>query len=146
MGHKQPFFAFKNRLARDGVLLPGVGDITRMLARDLVIHVVTGDTFGCAAAALSGYPCQLTILDGNENQGAAKLAFIEALGPSDCACIGNGRNDSKMVAAAGIGIAVIGPEGAATEIVKAAAIVVSDIRIAQELVLHPLRLVATLRS
>ncbi|MGA7328614.1 MAG: HAD hydrolase family protein [Rhodomicrobium sp.] len=88
----------------------------------------------------------MTILDGNENQGAAKLAFIEALDPSDCVCIGNGRNDSKMVAAAGIGIAVVGPEGAATETAKAASIVVSDIRVALELLLHPLRLVATLRS
>jgi soluble P-type ATPase len=137
---------YNGTLAHDGMLLPGVGDIVRMLARDLVIHVVTGDTFGCASAALSGYPCQLTILDGNKNQGAAKLAFIEALGPSGCVCIGNGRNDTKMVAAAGIGIAVIGPEGAATETVKAAAIVVSDIRIGLELLLRPLRLVATLRS
>jgi soluble P-type ATPase len=137
---------YNGTLARDGALLPGVSEIVPKLARDLAVHVVTADTFGRAAAALLGYPCQLSILEGSENQAAAKLAFVEALGSSRCVCIGNGRNDSRMVAAGRIGIAVIGPEGAAVETVKAADIVVGDILVALELLLHPLRLAATLRS
>jgi soluble P-type ATPase len=60
-------------------------------------------------------------------------------------CIGNGRNDRLMVAAAGLGIAVIQGEGAAVETLNAARVAVPDIGVALGLLLNPARLVATLR-
>lgn len=53
---------YNGTLARDGVLLAGVADAIRVLAEPLRIHVVTGDTFGTAQAALAGLPCQVLIL------------------------------------------------------------------------------------
>jgi len=51
-----------------------------------------------------------------------------------------------MVGEPALGIAVVGPEGAAGAAVGAADVVVTDIRTALDLLLRPRRLVATLRQ
>lgn len=51
-----------------------------------------------------------------------------------------------MMAIAGLSIAVIGPEGAAGEILPAADVVVTHIHHALDLILNQLRLKATLRE
>lgn len=136
---------FNGTLACDGALLPDVDEALRCLAQQLALHVVTADTFGTAREALAGIPCQLTILPPG-HQDSAKLRYVENLGAARCACIGNGRNDRLMLAAAGLGIAVVQGEGAAVETVLAARVVVPDIQVALGLLLHPERLVATLRA
>ena len=133
------------RSACDGALLPDVDEALRCLAQQLALHVVTADTFGTAREALAGIPCQLAILPPG-HQDSAKLRYVENLGAARCACIGNGRNDRLMLAAAGLGIAVVQGEGAAVETVLAARVVVPDIQVALGLLLHPERLVATLRA
>jgi len=51
-----------------------------------------------------------------------------------------------MMGRAGLKIAIIGPEGASAELVRVADVVVCDIRDALDLIIHPLRLKATLRD
>jgi soluble P-type ATPase len=68
------------------------------------------------------------------------------LGSEKVIAIGNGRNDMPMMEIAGLAIAVIGPEGAAGEMLRIADAVVRDIHDALDLVTHPLRLKATLRD
>jgi len=75
----------------------------------------------------------------------AKRAYAQGLGALGCVCVGNGANDAWMLRAAAVGIAVIGPEGAAVSALQAADIVVVSITHALDLLLNPLRLVATLR-
>lgn len=135
---------FNGTLAVDGILIAGVPEALRTLSAALDIHVVTADTFGRVREALAGVPCALTILPAGD-QDAAKLRYLERLGAADCVCIGNGRNDRLMVAAAGLGIAVIQGEGAAVETLNAARVAVPDIGVALGLLLNPARLVATLR-
>jgi soluble P-type ATPase len=135
---------FNGTLACDGVLLPGTSAALHRLAAKLSFHVVTADTFGKAKEALAGIPCVLAILPPGA-QDAAKLRYVNALGAARCVCIGNGRNDHLMLAAAALGIAVIGDEGTAIETLMAADIVSRDIVTALDLLLHPLRLAATLR-
>ncbi len=135
---------FNGTLACDGVLLPGVRDALCCLAEKLAIHVVTADTFSHAKEALAGIPCQLVILPPG-NQNSAKLRYVENLGASNCVCIGNGRNDRLMLAAAALGIAVMQGEGVAVETLLAAKVAVPDINTALGLLLYPQRLVATLR-
>lgn len=136
---------YNGTLARDGVLIAGVGERLARLAGELRIHVVTADTFGKARAALEGVACELCVL-GPDRQDEAKLAYVERLGVTRCAAVGNGRNDRQMLGAAGLGIAVIQDEGASAEALTAARIVCPSIRDALDLLLHPLRLTATLRS
>jgi len=136
---------YNGTLAVDGLLLPGVKGALNRLAAELAIHVVTADTFGRAAAGLEAVDCRLTVLEAGP-QDRAKVNFVDRLGADRTASIGNGRNDALMLAASALGIAVILGEGASTVSLNAADIVCTDIISALELLMHPLRLTATLRS
>ncbi len=114
-------------------------------ASSLTIHILTADTFGSVREALSGIPCRLAIIPV-ENQTEAKLAYVAELGPESWVCIGNGRNDRLMLKAVALGIAVMQAEGAAVEALLAADILTTSILEALDLLSHPLRLTATLRS
>jgi len=135
---------FNGTLAIDGVLIAGVAEALRTLSAILDIHVVTADTFGRVRQAMAGVPCATTILPPGD-QDSEKLRYIERLGAARCVCIGNGRNDRLMLAAAGLGIAVIQGEGAAVETLLAAKVAAPDIGAALGLLLNPARLAATLR-
>ena len=136
---------YNGTLAVDGVLLPGVSEALWQLAEQLAIHVVTADTFGDARETLAILPCELTVLRPKK-QDLAKLLYVQNLGADRCAAIGNGRNDRLMIEHAALGIVVIQNEGAAVQTLLAAKVVVPDILAALGLLLHPMRLSATLRS
>jgi soluble P-type ATPase len=106
------------------------------------VVVLTADTFGKAREALAGLPVEMHFI----STGRDKLTFTEELGPEHVAAVGNGRNDVDMVARARVGIAVVGPEGASGALVAAADVAVRDITDALDLLLNPLRLVATMRA
>jgi soluble P-type ATPase len=136
---------YNGTLACDGSLLDGVKERLDALSRALQVHILTADTFGKARGQLVGVPGTLSILPA-EGQDRRKLEYVQQLGPEHTVCVGNGRNDRLMLPAAGLGIAVLQAEGAAVETVLAAHVLVHDILTALDLLLHPLRLVATLRS
>lgn len=77
--------------------------------------------------------------------GEDKSAFVVSLGADATAAIGNGRNDEAMLRAAKLGIAIIGPEGAAGAALSAADIVCRSVTDALDLLLDERLLVATLR-
>ncbi len=131
-------------VTRDGQPLPGVAERLAALSARLAIHLVTADTQGRAEAlgAELGVPLAL-IAPGDE--AGQKLALVERLGAGRAAAIGNGANDARMLAAAALGIAVVGPEGAAMVALQAADVVVSRIEDALDLLRYPRRLIATLR-
>jgi len=136
---------YNGTLAVDGRIEDGVHEVLTRLAPDLTIHVVTADTFGRAAAQLEGLPLQLSVLPPG-HQDVAKRDFVNRLGSAGTVAVGNGRNDRLMLQSAALGIAVILREGAAAETLRAADIVCTGIVPALELLAHPLRLTATLRS
>ncbi len=136
---------YNGTLAVDGELIRGVGETLTKLSSNLTIHVVTADTFGKAVDSLDGIPCALTVLPPGA-QDAAKRDFVQSLGVDSVMAVGNGRNDRLMLKEAALGVAVILREGASAETLQAADIVCKDITDALELVLHPMRLMATLRS
>jgi soluble P-type ATPase len=136
---------FNGTLAEDGRLLEGVRERLMRLSSDLALHVVTADTFGHAREALEGIPCDFRLLSGT-GQSQAKRDLVDELGAEATACIGNGRNDRLMLAAAGLGIAVVQKEGASAEAIAAADVVARDVRDALDLLAQPRRLLATLRD
>jgi soluble P-type ATPase len=149
-GYKKLQFAhlvldYNGTLACDGQLLPSVAERLNTLSEQMKIHVLTADTFGSVRPALSEVSCELSIL-APENQDVGKLRYVEQVGPEMTVCIGNGRNDRLMLKEAALGVAVLEGEGAAVETVIAADVVAPNILAALDLLLHPLRLVATLRS
>jgi len=133
---------FTGTLSCDGMLLPGVADRLEKLSQHLHITVLTADTFGKAANQIEPLPVDLNLIQTSRD----KAAFMAGFKKSETAAIGNGRNDVEMIRMAGLGIAVIGPEGCAGELIAAAKIVCHDISSALELLLNPLRVKATLRE
>ncbi len=135
---------FNGTMAVDGNLIPGVKERLEKLADKLKIYVITADTFGKVKEALKDSPCEITILPEGD-QDKAKLEFVKGLGEDKVVAFGNGRNDSLMLEAAALGVAVLLNEGVARETLFVANILVSNILDALDLLLNPLRLKATLR-
>jgi soluble P-type ATPase len=133
---------YTGTLSRDGALIPGVAERLTALARSVNITVLTADTFGTAADQLKDLPLDMHII----GSGRDKEVFLSRLEAENVAAIGNGRNDAGMVRMAGLGVAIIGPEGCAGELVAAADIVCRDICDALDLLAAPLRIKATLRD
>jgi len=133
---------YTGTLSLDGGLLPGVGERLTALARKVRISVLTADTFGQAEGQLRGLPVTVRII----RTGQDKADIVTQLGPEGVIAVGNGRNDVAMMKVAGLGVAVIGPEGVAGELLAAADIIVTDIHQALDLLTNPLRVKATLRG
>jgi len=130
-------------LALDGVLLPGVAQTVEVLSARLACHLVTADTFG-TAHQLFGPLVKVARIDSGR-EGEQKQAIVEGLGAGRVAALGNGANDALMLAAAALGIAVLGPEGAAPQALMAADVVTTGPLEALALLTNPDRLRATLR-
>lgn len=135
---------YNGTIAMDGRLITGVAERLAMLAEMLTVHVVTADTFGGASEQLAELLVTIHLLPPG-SQDIAKLHYIEKLGAARMVCIGNGRNDVRMLDAAALGIAVVQREGAATAALLAADVVTTDIVDALDILTNPLRLTATLR-
>jgi P-type E1-E2 ATPase len=131
-------------LARDGELLQGVEELIRSVSKVVTVHLVTADTHGAQAVidkqlGLTAHRIPKT------DQVEAKSRFVQNLQPETVIAVGNGANDALMLEQAGLGIAVIGPEGAAAQAVIHSDLVVADVNHALGLLLSPKRLIATLR-
>ena len=130
--------------AIDGTLIEGIRSRIEMLAHKLEIHVLTADTRGTAHATLAGWPVTPVIIaPGREDH--RKGEFIERLGAAKTAAVGNGRNDAHMLQGCILGIAVLQAEGLAREALLSADVLCPDIASALDLLIHPQRLIATLR-
>jgi len=133
-------------IALDGTPLPGVGEILAEISKSLDIHLVSADTFNTAERLGPALSCTVHRLKADKPGGPAKAEFVRKLGAETVAAIGNGVNDVPMFGKAALSIAVIGPEGAAAVAVAAADIVVRDPVAGLKLLLHPRRILATLRD
>jgi soluble P-type ATPase len=136
---------FNGTLSVDGVLLPGVRERVLDLSRNLDVHVVTADTFGRAQSELSELPVKVLVLP-SDRQTERKIDYIQDLGTEGVVAIGNGNNDAAMLEAAALGICVVQGEGASVASVMVADVVCGSVLDALDLLIHPMRLVATLRS
>jgi len=135
---------FTGTLSFNGKLIPGVKEHLNKLSESLSIHVLTSDTFGTSKSELNDVRCELHILEG-EYHDLQKEEFVEKLGAIHVVAYGNGNNDRKMLRAARVGIAVTEGEGCSVDILMAATVHVTSITAGLDLLVHPLRLKATLR-
>ncbi len=139
-------FDLNGTLAMTGQISDNVKTRLKLLANSVRVIIASADTRGNLAdigKELSVETHRLT-LDLPEDE--EKRLLIEKLGAENTAAVGNGINDSKMLKAAKIGIAVMGKEGAAVETINNANIVVTDPAHALDLFLHPIILKSTLRK
>ena len=129
-------------LTNRGALIPGVAERLALLKSDLKFSLLTADTLGMAEAAAG----ELGVAVTRVTDGAEKAAIVERLGADGVVAIGNGRNDVAMLQAARLGIAVIGPEGAAAGTLVAADVICRSITDALDLLVDERLLIATLRQ
>lgn len=136
-------FDVNGTIALDGRLLPGVAERMALLREQITVHTLTANTHGHQAEidALLGFSATI-VGSGAED----KAAFVRALGSEGVAAIGNGAIDAPMLDMAALGVAVLGQEGLAVPALIAADVVVPSVLAAFDLLLKPMRLVATLRS
>jgi len=132
-------------IALDGQLLDGMKKRLSTLKDRLEIHLLTADTHGHQAEIDRQLGLQaVRIAPGDES--ARKAEYVRRLSAEGVAAIGQGANDAGMLAAAGLGICVLSPEGTAVESLLAADLVTPDISAALDLFDKPLRIVASLRK
>lgn len=136
---------YNGTIAADGELIGGIKKRLVRLAKELTIYVVTADTHGSAEKKLMQLPCTLEVLPPGV-QDEQKRKVIRRLGTKTTVSIGNGRNDALMLKESILGIGVCQLEGASTMAISGADIVTTDINDALDLLLNPLRLIATLRN
>lgn len=132
-------------VAEGGELLPGVVERLASLSGTLAAVAVTADTQGTAAALGEALGIGVHVIESG-HEALQKLALVEELDPDTVVAIGNGANDALMLRACALGICVLGPEGAARASWESADLVVTDILDALDILAHPKRLIATLRS
>jgi soluble P-type ATPase len=108
------------------------------------VHLLTADTRGRQDAIDSqlGMAATRVAADGGSNQ---KAAYVRSLGRDRVCAIGNGSVDTLMLSEAALAIAVLGDEGLAVDALTAAQVVTPSICSALDLLLDPVRTVATLR-
>ena len=132
-------------LTIDGQLLDGVKSHVDELKPLLQVYLLTSDTRGCGSVVADEMGIPIFKV-GNQRGGEDKLDFLNTVGPEETIVIGNGYNDRLILENAALSIAVIGAEGCCTQALQKADLVVNDIIYALDLLLNPLRIVATLRD
>lgn len=129
----------------DGALLEGVADRLARLPQTVRPLIATADTHGGASLVGERLGIETVTLEPGD-EAEAKLAILSRLGAEQTVAVGNGANDVLILKESAVGICVLGQEGASAAAALAADVLVHDIRDALDLLLHPQRLVATLRS
>ena len=136
---------FNGTVAVDGKLKKEVKDALDRISRYVKVFIITADSYDSVDAELG--TSNVTFIKVNKvSSGDEKARVVKELGPEKIVAIGNGSNDVAMMRESALGIAVVGDEGCSTALVKEADIVVSDALKALGLLMHPERLVATLRD
>lgn len=131
-------------IAVAGELVKGVQSRVDALRRSLEVHMLTADTRGRQSAIDAALGFEATRI-ASQDGAAEKAAFVRELDGGGVCAVGNGANDAHMLHEAELGIAVLGAEGLAVETLNEADVVAPHVNAALDLLLNPLRLVATLR-
>jgi soluble P-type ATPase len=132
-------------ISTDGRVSSRFKDKINLLAKRLKVYILTADTRRDAQERIGRIAAELVRIDQGE-EALQKKEFVTKIGAEKTIAVGNGYNDHLMVKAAALGIAVLGREGAATETICNADVVVNEIADALDLILKPLRHQATLRK
>lgn len=132
-------------LAVDGQLPEGVKQRLSTLRDRLTLHLLTANTHGKQDTIDQQLNLEaVRIQPGHEAE--QKATYVQQLGAGMSVAIGQGANDAEMLRIAALGICVFSPEGTAVETLREADLVVANINEALDLLVKPLRIVATLRK
>ena len=134
---------FEGTLACDRRIHPKAKDKINLLSKRTKIYILTKGNQETVAEVLRKVKAE--VISSREGEASQKkLDLLYRLGAARTVAIGNGVDDTLMMEEAGLGICVIGKEGASAEMMQKADVVVTDILDALDFLLKPLRHQATL--
>ncbi|MFB3886986.1 MAG: ATPase P [Thermodesulfobacteriota bacterium] len=129
---------FEGTLASGRRVHPKAKDKINLLSKRTKIYILTKEEKEAAEETLRKVKAELLYLaEGDASQ--RKLDLLRQLGSARTVVMGNGVDDAPMIEEAGLGICVIGKEGASAEAIKKADVVVLNILDALDFLLKPLR-------
>jgi soluble P-type ATPase len=134
---------FEGTLATDRRVHPKAKDKLNLLSKRTNIFILTKENKEVASEVLKKVKAEVVSFKEAEAS-EKKLEFVRRLGGTRTVAIGNGFDDALMLEEAGLGICVIGKEGASGEAIEKADVVVIDILNALDFLLKPLRHQSTL--
>ncbi len=136
---------YNGTCAFGGKMKESVKEMLEKVSRYIKVFIITSDTYGNIDS--EGNTIGFSIIKvGKESSSQEKAKIIKELGPEKIVAIGNGSNDVLMLKEASLGIGVIGEEGCSKDLLKEADFFVKDVNDALSILLHPERIVATLRD
>ena len=134
---------FEGTLASDRRVHPKAKDKINLLPKRAKIYIFANEENEQVEEVLRKVKAEIIhVQEGNASN--KKLNLLRQLGANRTVAIGNGRDDALMVEEAVLGICVISKEGTASETIRGADVVVSNILDALDFLLKPLRQKATL--
>lgn len=136
---------YNGTIAVDGVIRQEVRERIEKLAGQLDIYILTADTHGTARAQCEGLNVTVHTFPV-DNAMENKREILDRIGGEACACMGNGRNDTRMFEGAALSIGILDREGAYGRLLQMADLCVCSAEDGLDLLLYPKRLIAGLRG
>jgi soluble P-type ATPase len=129
---------FEGTLAMDGRVHPKAKDKVNLLSKRVTITILTKSNREKVEETLRKMRAEiLYVTEGDSSQ--QKLNALQRLGAHQTVVIGNGLDDVRILEQAGLGMCVIGKEGASAEAMAKADLVVTHVLDALDFLLKPLR-------
>jgi soluble P-type ATPase len=129
---------FEGTLAMDGRVHPKAKDKVNLLSKRVSITILTKSNREKVEETLRKMRAEiLYVTEGDSSQ--QKLNALQRLGAHQTAVIGNGLDDVRIMEQAGLGMCVIGKEGASAEAMAKADLVVTHVLDALDFLLKPMR-------
>src|SRR4030042_5105200 len=117
---------FEGALAMDGRVHPKAKDKVNLLSKRATIYIMTKSNREKVEETLRKMKVEiLYVTEGDSSQ--QKLSVLQRLGPHQTAVIGNGLDDARIMEQAGLGMWVIGKEGASPEAMAKGGVVVTNV-------------------
>ena len=134
---------FEGTLAQDRRVDPKAKDKINLLSKRMKIYILAKGEKEVVEDVLKKVKAEVIYLRERETA-QRKLSLLQQLGARRTVAIGNGVDDAPMLEEAGLGICILGREGASVEAMQKADVVVTNILDALDFILKPLRQEATL--
>jgi len=134
---------FEGTLASDRRVHPKAKDKINLLSKRTKIYVLTKEEKERVEEAFRKVKAEIIYLTEGESS-QKKLDLLRRLGATRTVAIGNGVDDVPMIEEAGLGVCILGKEGASSEAMKRTDVVFLNILDALDFLLKPLRQKATL--
>ena len=129
---------FEGTLATDRRVHPKAKDKINLLSKRLKIYVLTTSERAVVEGALRRVKAELVFMtEGGASE--AKLALLRQLGKDRAVALGNGLSDVSILEESALGICVLNREGATTEAIAGADLVMLNVLDALDFLLKPLR-------